>query len=260
HSRSAALSRRNYIEDRQGKWVHNQQAHALALPEEKAAALKELDPWWNIPWSVKWQRSYYRARDHVRRHGPLNPADGFPDTQVLTGEWLYLQCTGYSALHPEQRRLLADIGLTAQAASSARPRRTSRTAGIDKAVACARAFVAEHGCLALATKNISYQGFLLGKWLISHRCLTRRQGEPAHLQVLDAIDGWWNPAWPLAWQRTWYRIRAHARNRRQGLQKVAGRTAVRAGPRGCPYSAPATSSCIRCSSICWRRSASPPKP
>ncbi|MET9526980.1 helicase associated domain-containing protein [Streptomyces coeruleorubidus] len=200
-----------------GKWVHNQQTHALALPEEKAAALKEVDPWWNIPWSVKWQRSYYRARDHVQRHGPLNAADGFPDTHVLTGEWLYLQCTGYSSLHPEQRRLLAGIGLTAQAAGSARPRRTSRTAGIDKAVACARAFVAEHGCLALATKNTSYQGFLLGKWLTAQRVLTRRQHAPgAHLQVLDAIDLWWNPPWPLAWQRTWHRIRAHARDRHQG--------------------------------------------
>nr|WP_245177934.1 helicase associated domain-containing protein [Streptomyces antibioticus] len=199
-----------------GKWVHNQQAHALALPEEKAAALKEVDPWWNIPWSVKWQRSYYRARDHVRRHGPLNAADGFPDTHVLTGEWLYLQCTDYGSLHPEQRRLLADIGITAQVAGSARPRRTSRTAGIDKAVACARVFVAEHGCLALATKNVSYQGFLLGKWLAAQRCLTRRQDEPAHLQVLDAIDVWWNPPWPLAWQRTWHRIRAHAQDRRQG--------------------------------------------
>ncbi|MFJ2272269.1 helicase associated domain-containing protein, partial [Streptomyces sp. NPDC087849] len=180
-------------------------------------ALKEVDPWWNIPWSVKWQRSYYRARDHVTRHGPFNAADGFPDTHVLTGEWLYLQCTDYSSLHPEQRRLLADIGLTAQAAGSARPRRTSRTAGIDAAVACARAFVAEHGCLALATKNISYQGFALGKWLNAQRCLTRRQDEPgAHLQVLDAIDLWWNPPWPLAWQRTWYRIRAYARDRHQG--------------------------------------------
>jgi hypothetical protein len=203
-----------------GKWVHNQQAHALSLPEEKAAALKEVDPWWNIPWSVKWQRSYYRAHDHVRRHGPLNAAAGFPDTHVLTGEWLYLQCTDYGSLHPEQRRLLADIGITAQAAGSARPRRTSRTAGIDTAVACARAFVAEHGCLALATKNISYQGFLLGKWLTAQRCLTRRQDEPgAHLQVLDAIDLWWNPPWPLAWQRTWYRIRAHARDRRQGAKE-----------------------------------------
>ncbi|MFC5905197.1 helicase associated domain-containing protein [Streptomyces zhihengii] len=199
-----------------GKWVHNQQAHALALPEEKAAALKEVDPWWNIPWSVKWQRSYYRARDHVRRHGPLNAADGFPDTHVLTGEWLYLQCTDYGSLHPEQRRLLADIGITAQVAGSARPRRTSRTAGIDMAVACARAFVAEHGCLALATKNISHQGLLLGKWLAAQRCLTRRQDEPAHLQVLDTIDVWWNPPWPLAWQRTWHRIRAHAQERRQG--------------------------------------------
>ncbi|MFI5662945.1 Helicase associated domain protein [Streptomyces sp. NPDC051684] len=197
-----------------GKWVHNQQTHALTLPEEKAAALKEVDPWWNIPWSVKWQRSYYRARDHVRRHGPLNAADGFPDTHVLTGEWLYLQCTNYSSLHPEQRRLLADIGLTAQAASSARPRRTSRTTSIDTAVACASAFVAEHGCLALATKNVSYQGFPLGKWLNAQRVLARRQDEPAHLQVLDAIDVWWNPPWPLAWQRTWHRIRAHARDRR----------------------------------------------
>ncbi|SMF86186.1 helicase associated domain-containing protein, partial [Streptomyces sp. Amel2xC10] len=45
----------------------------------------------------------------------------------------------------------------------------------------------------------------------------RRQDEPAaHLQVLDAIDVWWNPPWPLAWQRTWHLIRAHARDRRQG--------------------------------------------
>ncbi|MBW1600255.1 DNA-binding protein [Streptomyces sp. JJ38] len=200
-----------------GKWVHNQQAHALALPEEKAIALKEVDPWWNVPWSVKWQRSYYRALDHVRRHGPLNAADGFPDTHVLTGEWLYLQCTDYGSLHPEQRRLLAGIGLTAQAVGSARPRRTRRTAGIDTAVACARAFVAEHGCLALATRNTSYQGFPLGKWLNAQRVRARRQEEPrAHLQVLDAIDLWWNPPWPLAWQRTWHRIRAHARDRHQG--------------------------------------------
>ncbi|MEV4881429.1 Helicase associated domain protein [Streptomyces cyaneofuscatus] len=199
-----------------GKWVHNQQTHALALPAEKAAALKEVDPWWNIPWSVKWQRSYYRARDHVRRHGPLTAADGFPDTHVLTGEWLYLQCTDYDSLHPEQRRLMADIGLTAQAAASARPRRTSRTAGIDTALVRARAFVAEHGCLALATKNISYQGFPLGQWLNAQRSLGRRQDEAGpHLQVLDEIDVWWNPPWPLAWQRTWHRIRAHVRDRRQ---------------------------------------------
>lgn len=143
-----------------GKWVHNQPTHALALPEEKAAALKEVDPWWNTPCSVKWQRSYYRARDHVGRHGPLDAAAGFPDTHVLT---------------------------------------------------------AEHGCLALATMNTSYQGFPLGKWLNAQRSLTRRQDAPgARLQALDAIDVWWSPPWPLAWQRTWHRIRAHVRDRRQG--------------------------------------------
>ncbi|MFG3034953.1 helicase associated domain-containing protein [Streptomyces sp. NPDC048253] len=199
-----------------GKWVHNQQTHALALPADKAAALDAVDPWWNIPWSAKWQRSYYRARDHVRDHGCLGAAGGFPDTHMLTGEWLYLQCTGYRALHPEQRRLLADIGLTAEAARSARPRRTRRTASIDAAVDCARAFAAEHGCLALATKDVSYQGIALGKWLNGQRFLTRRQDGPgAHLEVLDAIDPWWNPPWPLAWQRTWHRIRAHAQARHQ---------------------------------------------
>ncbi|MFH0178730.1 helicase associated domain-containing protein [Streptomyces cacaoi] len=177
--------------------MHNQQTHALALPADKAAALDAVDPWWNVPWSAKWQRSYYRARDHVRDHGCRGAADGFPDTHMLTGEWLYLQCTGYSALHPEQRRLLADIGLTAEAARSARPRRTRRTASIDAAVDCARAFAAEHGCLALATKDVSYQGIALGKWLNGQRFLTRRQDGPgAHLQVLDAIDSWWNPPWP----------------------------------------------------------------
>ncbi len=76
-----------------GKWVHNQQTLALALPEEKAAALKEVDPWWNIPWSVKWQRSYYRARDHVRCHGPRLPRHPRADRGVAVPAVHRLQLT-----------------------------------------------------------------------------------------------------------------------------------------------------------------------
>ncbi|MEU9992838.1 hypothetical protein AB0E10_39850 [Streptomyces sp. NPDC048045] len=96
--------------------MHAEGAFTAGLAHARTYAAQHGHLATHIPWSVKWQRSYYRARGHVRRHGPLNASDGFPDTHVLTGEWLYLQCTDYSSLHPEQRRLLADIGLTAQAA------------------------------------------------------------------------------------------------------------------------------------------------
>ncbi|MFK0017087.1 helicase associated domain-containing protein [Streptomyces sp. NPDC091027] len=200
-----------------GVWVRNQQTRALLLPAEKAGALEALDPWWNVPWSVKWQRSYYRARDHVRQHGPLDAAGGFPGTHVLTGEWLYLQCADYEELHPEQRRLLAGIGLSAEVVSGARPRRPSRSAGVEAAVACARDFASQYGSLALATRNTIHQGFLLGSWLIAQRPFARREDEGGrHLQALDAIDRWWNPPWSLAWQRTWQLIRSHAHVQRTG--------------------------------------------
>ncbi|MFJ7046841.1 helicase associated domain-containing protein [Streptomyces sp. NPDC101112] len=193
---------------RLGEWLHNVKTRAWALSQERVEALEALDVWWNVPWPTQWQRSYYRARDHAAVHGPPDAAAGFPGTHILNGEWLYLQCSHYDSLHPEQQRLLADIGITAEVARTARPRRASMQAGFEAALEHAKAYAAEHGHLAVSGKSVRYQGYPLGAWLTSQRSRARRASSATKRSLaLDAIDPWWNPPWPLAWQRAYADVR-----------------------------------------------------
>ncbi|MBA2811553.1 Helicase associated domain protein [Streptomyces sp. KM273126] len=163
---------------RLGEWLHNVQTRAWALSPDRVRALTVLDPWWNVPWSVQWQRSYYRARDHAAVDGPPDAAAGFAGTAVLNGEWLYLQCTQYDALHLEQQRLLADIGVTAEAARTARPRRASMRARFETGLAHARAYATEHGHLAVSGKRAVHEGYPLGAWLGAQRSKAHRAARP----------------------------------------------------------------------------------
>lgn len=193
---------------RLGEWLSNVQARAWAIAPDRAQALAALDPWWNVPWSVQWQRSYYRARDHAAVAGTPDAAAGFPGTQILNGEWLYLQCTRYSTLHPEQQRLLADIGITAEAACTAVTRRVPIRAGFETGLTHARSYVAEHGHLAVSGKDAMYQGYPLRSWLVHQRRRARENREPTeHSRALDAVDPWWNPPWVLTWQRSYAQAR-----------------------------------------------------
>ncbi len=193
---------------RLGEWLHNVQTRSWALSPDRVRALTALDPWWNVPWSVQWQRSYYRARDHAAVDGPPDAATGFAQTVVLNGEWLYLQCTQYGALHPEQQRLLADIGITAEAARTARPRRANLRARFETGLAHARAYAAEHGHVAVSGRGAVHEGYPLGVWLVAQRSKAGRAAGPTERsRALDAVDPWWNPPWPLSWQRSFARIR-----------------------------------------------------
>ncbi|WP_237518122.1 helicase associated domain-containing protein, partial [Streptomyces sp. SID4982] len=50
-----------------GQWLANQRNRRRTdrhpLPAARAQALAAIDPWWNPPWHLTWQRHYYRARD-----------------------------------------------------------------------------------------------------------------------------------------------------------------------------------------------------
>ncbi|MFC8442062.1 helicase associated domain-containing protein [Streptomyces griseoincarnatus] len=127
-----------------GQWLANLRSSHIKMPAHQAAALNSIYPWWNVPWSTLWQRTWHQARDHTEAHGPLQPARGFPTTSYSLGEWLYLQCTRYPAPHPEEQRLLTQIGIDAAAAAAARPRRRNLKAGAEEALAHARSYAAEH--------------------------------------------------------------------------------------------------------------------
>jgi hypothetical protein len=200
-----------------GTWLSNLRTRHTRLPTHQAAALHALYPWWNVPWSTLWQRTWHQARDHAEAHGPLEPAGGFPTTSYSLGEWLYLQCTRYPTLHPEQQRLLTQIDINAKAAAAARPRRRNLKAGAEEALAHARSYAAEHGSLTPVTSDTVHEGFRLGQWLANQRNYQRTGHRPlpaGRAQALTAIDPWWCPPWNLKWQRHYYRARDAAAGRR----------------------------------------------
>ncbi|GAA0905199.1 hypothetical protein GCM10009574_096350 [Streptomyces asiaticus] len=117
--------------------MSNQRMHGLDMPVRRGAALRALDPWWNTPWPTLWQRTYHQARRHVQEHGLLDARGRFPGTSISLGEWLYLQCTRYPDLHPEQQRLLARPGIDAAAGPGcpAPPPQSARQRGGRRVVA-----------------------------------------------------------------------------------------------------------------------------
>ncbi|MFD6231624.1 helicase associated domain-containing protein [Streptomyces sp. NPDC060232] len=184
-----------------GLWLANQRAAGPELAPGPAAALDALDPWWNPPWNLWWQRIYHRAKALVHAGQPLTPEHGFPGTTENLGTWLYEQCTTYTSLHPGQQRLLADLGITPERARAALPRRRDLKAARRTALDHARAYAGEHGHLCAPTST-RQDGFAIGKWLHSQRVRARRgQLDPILNQALTGIDSWWNPPWPTDWQR-----------------------------------------------------------
>ncbi|MFJ9795906.1 Helicase associated domain protein [Streptomyces sp. NPDC101145] len=197
-----------------GQWLANTRARHTRMPAPQAAALHALYPWWNAPWSTLWQRTWHQARDHAEDHGPLEPASGFPTTSYSLGEWLYLQCTRYPTLHPEQQRLLTLIGIDAHAAAAARPRRRNLKASAEEALAHARSYTAEHGHLAQVSATTVHHGYPLGRWLAGQRSQQQRGVlSPERQRALAAIDPWWCPSWHLRWQRSYHRARNAADGR-----------------------------------------------
>ncbi|MFE9253486.1 helicase associated domain-containing protein [Streptomyces sp. NPDC007088] len=193
-----------------GTWLSNLRTRHTRLPTHQAAALYALYPWWNAPWSTLWQRTWHQARDHMEANGPLEPAGGFPTTSYSLGEWLYLQCTRYPTLHPEQQHLLTQIGINAAAAAAARPRRRSYAERFQVGLAHARTFADVHGNLAVVAHAAMHDSYPLGQWLGNQRRGRRSDRRPLpaeRAQALADIDPWWNPPWGLSWQRHYYRAR-----------------------------------------------------
>lgn len=199
-----------------GAWMTNQRMLHLGMPAWRSTALRALDPYWNTPWPTLWQRTYHEARCHVAEQGPMDAQGGFPGTGLSLGEWLYLQCARYPDLHPEQQRLLVQLGIDAAAAQVARPRRRSQRAGEQEALAHARAWALEHGSLAGVRGSTVHEDYPLGRWLSDRRGqMGRGVLSPGRAEALVRIDPWWRPPWHLSWQRSY----EHAC---QQLQQVGG--------------------------------------
>ncbi|MFE6625214.1 helicase associated domain-containing protein [Streptomyces sp. NPDC057740] len=191
-----------------GRWLRRQRQHARdhahrgTPPSARTKALTAVDPWWCPPWSLAWQRAWQHIHDQIKAGHRLDADHHFRSFAPTQRTWLRTQHNHYDELHPDQQRLLSDIGLTHE---SARTRPLNLYA--ETALAHARAYAALHHTLAVAYSTV-HDGFPLGRWLNDQRQQARRETTPsARHQALTAIDPWWNPPWDLAWQRACTRAR-----------------------------------------------------
>ncbi|WP_234436222.1 Helicase associated domain protein, partial [Streptomyces sp. NRRL S-813] len=200
-----------------GRWLANRRADAVSLTVEQAVQLRQLDEWWNPPWSVDWQRAWYRGRAYVREHGLVHGGDNLDGVPRWLARWLRHQITHYEQLHEGQQRLLAELGLTqgeVERFCSWPERRRPAADGL----AIARAYTARHGHLAVAGPTI-VDGFALGTWLNNARQRQRSAGRHTRMgRQLTALDAWWNPPWPVTWQRMWWAARYHLTGLPDGVE------------------------------------------
>ncbi|MFD5134425.1 helicase associated domain-containing protein [Streptomyces olindensis] len=122
-----------------------------------------VDPWWCPPWSLAWQRAWQHIHHQVHAGHRLDADHHFHSFAPTQRAWLRLQRTHYDDLHPDQQRLLTDIGLTNE---------TARTRPInpyaETALAHARAYAATHHALDVTYSTV-HDGFPLGRWLNDQR-------------------------------------------------------------------------------------------
>jgi hypothetical protein len=193
-----------------------QRARAGMPPSPHLTELAAIDPWWNPPWDLHWQRNYYRARDHVQAGKPFDPAALIPSPSTVLGSWVTRACLRYDQLHPGQQHLLTLIGITPEIAHA----RTRRAHPWRTAVEHAQTFAETHGHLAVS-RDTTQNGFPLGQWLNKQRYRTRTKGPAPAAHALTTIDPWWNPPWGMTWQRAYHHARTqpHTSTTRRWIQK-----------------------------------------
>ncbi|MGW4786770.1 transposase [Streptomyces sp. NPDC004230] len=94
-----------------GTWL-NAQRHrqrSLGRPTRLGRQLTALDPRWNPPWPVSWQRMWWAARyHHIGLPEGVKWWPGAPTTEHADA-WLRQQDATRARLHPEQQRLIDEL-------------------------------------------------------------------------------------------------------------------------------------------------------
>jgi hypothetical protein len=81
--------------------------------EQRAEQLTAIDPDWNCPWSLDWQRHHRVLTDLVDADGVLpdiQPGVHFEGDDL--GRWIQRQAKSWSELSDEQQRRLSALGVT----------------------------------------------------------------------------------------------------------------------------------------------------
>lgn len=168
----------------------------------RAAQLSEIDPDWNCPWPLDWQRGYTKARACLE--GGATPAELQPGVLVDgedIGRWLKRQREHWSELTAAQQQRLDKLGVrpapkphkAAQSRGGGKTGGGARAAAFDRAIAALHQYRERTGRAKpprAHTERIEYDGqehdVRLGVWVSNVR--SRRSSMSAEQQaVLDEL-------------------------------------------------------------------------
>ncbi|MGW0702273.1 Helicase associated domain protein [Streptomyces sp. NPDC002867] len=176
-----------------GRWLATQRKRADQLTPARMKALQDLDPNWNPPWPLTWQRAFHTARSHREAGHSLTdvPRSYVTDDGQRLGEWLRTQRLHPERLHPQQQQLLAGLG----AIQTAEPRHDAKpvTRNWVRGMAAARAFQTREGHLDVPQRHIEIlhgEPVRLGQWISNARRRKDRLS-PDRIRVLDTLGMRW---------------------------------------------------------------------
>ncbi|MGQ4374796.1 Helicase associated domain protein [Streptomyces sp. SAS_267] len=181
-----------------GAWLAEcrRKDNAQTLPENHAAQLTALDPWWNPGWPLTWRRAYAHAKAHRDAGGSPDVPGSFttPDGFKL-GQWLSRQRNNFDSLHVEQAKLLIGIGITPHV-DSIYPEafRTERGRDFRRGLVAASCYLAREGHLDVPRQHTETDwigSFRLGSW-IDHVRRTPNELTDEERAALDLLRMAWD--------------------------------------------------------------------
>ncbi|MGW1094161.1 Helicase associated domain protein [Streptomyces sp. NPDC002455] len=156
-----------------GRWLATQRKRADQLTPARTKALEELDPHWNPPWPLTWQRMYHVARHHAQAGHTLAaiPRHFHTDNSERLGEWLHTQRT-HPPGNPQQLGLLARLNIGADLASRQGRSPGTREHNFQQGLEALAQFHAREGHFDVPQRHIEQlhsAAVRLGQWLSNIR-------------------------------------------------------------------------------------------
>jgi superfamily II DNA or RNA helicase len=184
-----------------GTWLANRRREARradgapgALSAKRKAALAEIDPYWCPKWPLVWQHRYTLLRQHVTAGGTADIAPGHVMAGEDVGAWLAHQHANWDTLHEEQRRLLAELGVTPSGDSVHSAPHLTQDHKFARNLAAASAYAQREGHLNVPRRHIEITDgteIKLGIWISNQRS-RRARLHPQRIDALNALGMRWS--------------------------------------------------------------------
>ncbi|MGW4690435.1 Helicase associated domain protein [Streptomyces sp. NPDC004244] len=184
-----------------GTWLANRRREARmpagtpgALSTARRTALEDIDPYWCPDWDVAWQRRYALLHQHVSDGGSPAVAPGHMAAGEDIGVWCARQRATWDTLGPEQRRLLAALGMTPATGSTPDAGRVAQDDNFRRNLTAAHAYAQREGHLNVPRKHVeTLDGteIKLGIWISNQRS-RRTNLPPERIGALDGLGMRWS--------------------------------------------------------------------